>query len=81
MREIVDEVPLQPVKLPCLLIVYKNNKDSDKDDPNKNGKDKNDYPRIDLEKLAGIEIVLLDNRSQPCADADIPVHIEAEGRS
>jgi hypothetical protein len=81
MSEIVDEVPLQTVKLPCFLIVDKDNKDPDQDDPYENGKNKDDYPCIDFEKLAGIEIVLLDNGGQPRADADVPVYVEAERRS
>jgi hypothetical protein len=81
MGKAVDEIPLQPVKLPHLLVVYEYDEHADHNDPHQDGDNKNDDPCLDLEKLTGIKIMLVDELCQPRAYLDVPINIEDKRRS
>ena len=78
MGEAVDEVSLHPVELPGLLVVDEDEEDPGQDDRHQDGEHQDDDPGLDLEKLGGVEIVLLDDRLQPRADLDVPVDVEGQ---
>ena len=80
MGEIVDEVSLEPVKLQHLLIVNKNNKYPQQDEPHKDGKHQNHQPGLGGQNLIGIQVGLLYDIFQPRTDLHIPVDIEKQGK-
>src|SRR4030042_5638503 len=79
MSEVADEGVLQAVELQGFQVVNEDDEDPRQDDADQERQAENHHPGFSLQELAGIELVILDDRFELFAYADIPVDVQKEG--